>query len=331
MIRARIGTTVFASACLLWAGSGQAFAWGCIGHQAIGMMTQRLLPPATVVAVRQVLAASPIDPAIKPYCTPAVDDPIANAATWADDVRAQINPSTAPWHFIDLPIILGKHIGSYRTYCPPGNCLVDAIVTQYHVLTTTTDAKLKGDALRYILHFIGDVHQPLHTVSNGDRGGNCVPITIALVNPPEPPTEDARHNWRPNLHALWDEGLINHIMAANKLADSRAFADYLLRQAPVHAVSKHRPTTTRVARWAVESSGRARETTYGKLPVKVPMEPASTFDLPSCDANHNIGTRMAALHEIADDKYAAATTPVVVAQLRLAAERLAAALESAFE
>jgi hypothetical protein len=82
-------------------------------------------------------------------------------------------------------------------------------------------------------------------VSNGDRGGNCVPVTIAFANPPEAPVEDPRHNWRPNLHAVWDEGLINHIMAANKLADSRAFADYLLQQAP-HPSSEHRPTTDRV-------------------------------------------------------------------------------------
>jgi hypothetical protein len=60
------------------------------------------------------------------------------------------------------------------------------------------------------------------------------------------------------------------------------------------------------------------------------MEPASTFDLPSCDANHNVGARMAELHETVDEKYAAATTPIVVKQLRLAAERLAAALAAAF-
>ena len=71
---------------VLGAGTPQALAWGCDGHQAVAMVAERLLSPAIINALKAVLAASPIDPAIKPYCPPLPLDPIADAATWADDM-----------------------------------------------------------------------------------------------------------------------------------------------------------------------------------------------------------------------------------------------------
>ena len=74
----------------------------------------------------------------------------------------------------------------------------------------------------------------------------------------------------------------------------------------------------------------ARGVTYGKLPVRVLLEPANTPALASCDDNNHVGTRMAALHETVTDSYETASVPVILSQLRLAGERLAAVLMSAF-
>ncbi len=185
------------------AGSRPALAWGCDGHRAVAILAERLLSPAVLAKMRTVLTASPIDAAIKPYCPPVTGDPIAEASTWADDNRV-LNPSTAGWHFIDFPRVLGANMGDYEAYCRNGNCIIDAIVSQYKVLTTTADPKSKGNALRYVIHFIGDLHQPLHTTTNGDRGGNCLPVTYY----DQVPREDAMHNFRPNLHSVWDDSTI---------------------------------------------------------------------------------------------------------------------------
>ena len=311
---------------VMFVGTPQALAWGCDGHQAVAMIAERLLSPAAINALKAVLAASPIDPAIKPYCTPLPLDPVADAATWADDNRV-LDPATAGWHFIDFPLAVGKKTSDYTKYCPLGNCIVDAIVAQYHTLMTTADAAQKGNALRYIIHFVGDIHEPLHAISNGDRGGNCVPITYYGMAP----QEDERHNWRPNLHAIWDDGAIRRLMNTKGLADSRALANYVAAQQPPHAPSAKTPTARRVASWARESDALARTVTYKELPVAPPVEPvAAAYSLASCDDNNHVGQRMAALHEEIAKSYEQASVPVIVKQLRVAGERLAAVLKSAF-
>ena len=97
-------------------GASDALAWGCDGHRAITILAERLLSPGVLGKMRTVLAASPIDPAIKPYCPPLAGDPIAEASTWADDNRT-LDPSTAGWHFIDFPRILGANVDDYKPYC----------------------------------------------------------------------------------------------------------------------------------------------------------------------------------------------------------------------
>jgi hypothetical protein len=310
---------------LMSIGSSHAFAWGCDGHQAVAILAERLLSPATLTTMRTVLAASPVDPTIKPFCPPVAGDPIANAATWADDNRT-IDPSTAGWHFIDFPLVLGADAGDYRQYCPRGNCVVDAIVSQYRVLTTTTDPRLKGNALRYLIHFIGDLHQPLHTTTNGDRGGNCVPITYY----DQAPREDEFHNFRPNLHSVWDDGTIRRLMMRQGLVDSRALADYIMREGSLPPARPQAPTAALIASWAKDISALARTVVYGKLPVSVPMEPAEAFTLASCDDNNHASRRMAALGEKIDASYERASVPVILSELRLAARRLAAVMKAAF-
>jgi hypothetical protein len=309
---------------LLSAGTPQAAAWGCDGHQAVAMIAERLLSPAAITAIKAVLAASPIDPAIRPFCTPLPLDPIADAATWADDNRT-LDPTTAGWHFINFPLAIGKNTSNYKKYCPMGNCVIDAIVAQYHTLTTTADAKLKGNALRYIIHFVGDLHQPLHTTTNGDRGGNCIPVTYFN----DPPQEDARHAWRPNLHSVWDDATIRRLMSTSGLADSRALADHIAAIAPPDPVAAQTPTTNRVKSWAREAGTLARTVTYARLPVKPPVESAVATPA-SCDDNNHVGQRMAKLHEQITESYEQASVPVIINQIRLAGERLAAVLKAAF-
>jgi hypothetical protein len=306
------------------AGSSDALAWGCEGHEAVAIVAERLLDPAAVRAVRALLAASPPDAQLERLCDPVPGSALAHASTWADDYRAT-NQTTAVWHFINVPRVAGNGGGDYRQYCPRGNCILDAIVAHYGTLATATDQTARADALRYIIHFIGDLHQPLHAITNGDRGGTCLPLTHRGRRPREGP----RLSYAPNLHYLWDAGLVRGLMDDRRFVDANALADYVLNGRAARAVAAEEPTGARVASWARESNEVARTIVYGRLPAAVAMEPAEAVRLSSCADNNAVSRRLARLDVRINGAYEAAALPVIVERIRLGGERLAATLAAA--
>src|SRR5205814_9877729 len=120
------------------------------------------------------------------FCTPSGLPVFADVATWADDVRDE---TTANFHFIDVPLTVMPPIDTQK-FCTKG-CVVDAIekYRKQFKAAGATD-KDKADALRFLIHFAGDSHQPLHAAMNSDRGGNCVPVKYLKTEPkishPEP-------------------------------------------------------------------------------------------------------------------------------------------------
>jgi hypothetical protein len=316
---------VLALALLVTAGSSQALAWGCEGHRAVAIIAQRLLSSSQASRVRAVLMAAPVDPALPRFCPPVPTDVIADVATWADDFR-DIEPQTAVWHFIDFPRSLGANTAHHLPFCPNGDCIIGAIVKQFNVLRTSTDPTLKANALRFIIHFLGDLHQPLHTISNGDRGGNCVPITYFT----QAPQEGDNGSFRPNLHNVWDTETIRRLMNNEGLVDAQALANRAAGSSLPASVAPLTPTTTRIRSWARGSNAVARMVTYGLLPVNPPMEPASAAMIASCSDNNQVSHRMAQLHETIAESYEQGSVPVILSQLRLAGQRLASVLKAAF-
>jgi nuclease S1 len=308
---------------VLTIGRSHAYAWGCDGHRAVVFIAERLLSSTQLAAVRSTLAAAPIDLALRRFCDPVPDDPIADSATWADDHR-DTDATTAGWHFIDVPRGVTLTLSNARTYCPDGNCATDAITAQFWVLTTASDPVAKGNALRFLLHLIGDLHQPLHATSNGDRGGNCVPVTYY----DRVSQQNANGDFSPNLHSVWDTSTIRTLMTARGLGDARALANYIVAQRPLpSAVAPRAPVRAVVTGWAQESHALAERIVYPRLAVPLPLEPASAARLASCADNHHIANRMLAKHEVIDARYERASIPVIVDQLRVAGIRLAAALK----
>jgi hypothetical protein len=129
---------------------------------------------------------------------------------------------------------------------------------------------------------------------------------------------------------VWDEGTIRHLMLERRLATSRALADEITRAGALRAVQAQAPTAAVAVSWAREANALARTVAYGKLPIRVPMEPVGTFSLASCNDNNHVSRRMAVLGEKIDARYERDSVPVIFGQLRLAAERLAAVLLAAF-
>jgi hypothetical protein len=315
-----------AMAVVLTSFCSDAAAWGCDGHRAVVFVAERILGAATLSAARATLAAAPIDAALRRFCDPVPDDPIADGATWADDYR-DVDATTFGWHFIDVPRDVTLTASNEHKYCAGGDCVVDAIVRQFRALTTTTDVATKGNALRFLLHLVGDLHQPLHATTNGDRGGNCVPVTYYGRAPQENPNGD----FSPNLHAVWDSNTIRTLMTTDRLADARALAGHIVARHPLPpAVAARTPTTAVVTGWAQGAHAIGRNVVYPRLAVRLDMEPASAAILPSCAGNRNVVQRMLAKHEAIDARYEQASVPAIVSQLRLAGLRLAAVLKAAY-
>lgn len=220
-----------ASSVLLLVGAGvgllpsPAAAWGAEGHRIVARIAAAELPPAARTAVVSILQKDKhlTDCVAKehlPVKTPA--DVLSCVATWADAVRnTPAYKFSRPFHFVNIPID-AQGFDAARD-CPAAKgCVVSALEQYRQVLADKSRVRPeRAEALKFIVHFMGDLHQPLHNVIDkdrdlanpenagknlpespeGDRGGNTKIVTWF--------TEDSNQFGCWNLHAVWDDGMID--------------------------------------------------------------------------------------------------------------------------
>lgn len=179
----------------------------------------------------------------------------------------------------------------------------------------TASPQEQADALRFVIHFVGDLHQPLHCTTNNDRGGNCVPVKFFGDNPSL--SDPAKESYTPNLHGIWDTNMITRMTRNLTTEELAILID--------HAYEADAATWTQqpvdLEGWAWESYQAAKTTAYGKLPRKIKVE--QPVEVKTCaDADH-VSTRMLALHEQLGQTYQNAAEPMVKKQLAKAGVRLA--------
>jgi hypothetical protein len=269
--------------------------------------------------VMQILAAGPISADLHRYCGDSGLDAFVDSSTWADDERT-IRPDTAAWHYLDIP--RGTPKGDIAPFCPaPASCITSAINDQLAVLRdTTATAQSRADALRFIIHFFGDLHQPLHITTNDDRGGNCVPVRFFGLAPKE--TNAESESYSPNLHAVWDTNVVERLengQTLQQLADA-------LNIKYKDRIHKWQSTPIDIVAWAWDSHQLAERTSYGDLPAKIAIE--MPVNVHTCADDDHISTRMLNLHEDLSAKYQKAAEKVAAEQLAKAGIRLAAELNA---
>jgi hypothetical protein len=272
--------------------------------------------------VAQILAAGPIDPALRRFCGANTLDAFADSSTWADDQRS-IQPDTAGWHFIDIPRGVAK--GDIAPNCPPStSCITRAIDDQMAILRNiNASAQARADALRYIIHFFGDLHQPLHATSNNDLGGNCVPVSFFGAAPQE--RNVTKESYAPNLHGIWDTDILERFAGGQT---PQQFADEMSVKFKGQIPAWLRERVD-VVSWAWESHQLAEDSVYGALPRKVAIE--TPVEVKACSDDQHISTRMLNLHEQVGADYQAAAEGVIQEQLTKAGIRLAAALNAVWK
>ncbi len=298
--------------------ASSASGWGCEGHQMVALIAAQHLTAEARAAVDQLLKDNPIDPALARFCQPVATDLMADASTWADDSKR--GEKTGTWHYLDIP--RGVEHAELTKYCAPigdsvdgkdrPGCLLTGLQYEFEILKDRSrSAADRATALRYVIHFIGDLHQPLHTTTNDDQGGNCTSVTLF---------EDPK---RGNLHGAWDYGIIGHYLKLHNQTPTQLATQLDQRfQAPGQAWL-HDPID--FGKWIWEGHRIAEKITYDKLRPKLPVVPAE--NAPGCQVERDKTT---ALNIDIGEKYSDSAMPVIERQLAKAGYRLADVLNAAF-
>ena len=251
------------------------FTWGGEGHDLVARIAQAQLTKKT---------RAKIDAILGPGVT------IVSISSWADQVRRD-RPESAPWHFIDIPIDQ-PHLDMARD-CPKGDCVIAAIAKfRAQLKDKNTPAEKRKEALMFVVHFVGDIHQPLHCSDNKDKGGNDVRVTLAGADRPS------------NLHSVWDSGILGHMGTEDQLYPA------MLSEA---LKNRKKWSKGSVEQWAEESHKAAVDVTYGKLPVK-----------PVAGVRNETPI-------VLDAAYEDAAKPLIRVQIEKAGDRLARVLNDALK
>lgn len=292
-----------------------ADAWGCRGHQTVALIAEKHLTPEARLLVYKLLSENPSDAKLGNYCGDSLHDAMASAATWADAVRGE--KGNGPWHYINIP--RGAPGEPLEKYCGKNGCVTRALAEQLAILNDSAAPPAKRtDALRYVIHFLGDLHQPLHASTNGDQGGNCVPLKYFRREPHE-----YHHAFSPNLHSIWDVAILERDMQS---ADPAEYAA-MLEETFHTEIKVWEKAGIHIDEWAWESHELAENTVYGQLRPKITIE--ANVSVPACTDDANIGERMLDKHITVGDSYQNKTAPIVELRIAQAGIRLALVLNAA--
>jgi hypothetical protein len=201
---------------------------------------------------------------------------IADLAAWPDTIKRgtpDARPETAAWHFIDIPFDVDNPAAPPKP--PAGPSLLTAIPAQIEAFNQATSVQDRLDALAFVLHLIGDLHQPLHCATRispqhpqGDRGGNGFAILGPRVK------DDRGHSARlTNLHAFWDAAL--NITGP---ADAQQKAQQLVAANPAEHYAD-RLAIKDVRQCAIEAFGIAKTAVYAGIEENPasPPEPSKAY------------------------------------------------------
>ena len=151
-------------------------SWGRTGHNVIGQIAANHLTDPANAQIKALLGS----------------ETLADVASWADDNRT---PETAPWHFINVEP--GLSFDDFKQQVESKVDVYTVLVKEEGILADENASRgERTTALKFVVHFIGDIHQPMHVSRAEDKGGNTIQVQY-----------DGHGT---NLHSLWDTKLLEH-------------------------------------------------------------------------------------------------------------------------
>lgn len=208
--------------------SSPALAWGRTGHRVVAAIADTQLSGVARAHVKEILGVESLD----------------EASTWPDDMRADPSPfwqkSASPWHYVTVNGVTYDH-------APPEGDALEALARFRKTLLDPNASRAdKQLALRFIIHLVGDVHQPLHAGRCCDHGANDVKVTWFGK-----PT---------NLHAVWDSAIVDE--------EQLSFSEMAAK------LERHITSDEVIMWWNadprtwVSESARIRDSLYPPVPLK---------------------------------------------------------------
>jgi hypothetical protein len=270
-----------------------AFAWGPEGHRMVGDIADRFLTAQTRAQIVKLLE---IDRTADGQ--PSGRHTLGEIANWADEIKdTEWGKRRGPWHYDDVPLC---EAADYAKYCRSGRCASAQLARQIEILSNERARPgQRNEALKWVVHLVGDLHQPLHAANRGDRGGNRVQVSFfgERDNPPYGTL---------NLHAVWDVSMMRRLIADR--GGERAIVS-----APIADSDRNAWEKGSISDWIGESHRIARDAVYPFLPVAASCS-SKIVDVVSIDQT-----------------YYAKAVPVIEIQIRKAGVRLARMLNEALE
>lgn len=160
-----------------------AYAWGPQGHRLVGAIAEAELSPHARAEVARLLRGEP-------------EPTLAGVSNWADDLREHdpdLGRRSARWHYVNLAEDGCAYVAT--SHCPDGDCVIEAIRRQEALLADRRQPDaVRAQALKFLVHFVGDIHQPLHAGYAKDRGGNTHQVQVGGSGS--------------NLHRVWDGDIV---------------------------------------------------------------------------------------------------------------------------
>ena len=232
-----------AAAVAIVIATSSVIGWSGQGHRLVGSIAAERLTPQARAEVRRLLDGHTL----------------ADVANWADTIRSD-QQQTYGWHFLNIPpdasgydrdrdcpraagVAEGSRSDRWR------DCVVDRILFwEQRLADVKLDRADRATALKFLVHFVGDLHQPFHTLGVG-RGGNDVNVRVfGDANC----AEDGEKPFPCNLHAVWDGRLI-----ARRNLDDRTYVARLQKLIVDKRLGSQPAGTP--AKWAEQSWRLAKE------------------------------------------------------------------------
>lgn len=275
----------FALTMALLLPSQHALAWGEEGHRMVGDIAGNHLTPAASRRVAVLLRNDRLADG-----EPSGRTTLGDIAFWADEIKDHPwGKRVGSWHYDDVPVC--GTVG-YAQYCKSGNCASAQFDRHVEILgNPRTTLRQKNEALKWIVHLAGDIHQPLHAANRHDRGGNLVQVSFFGLrdNPPYGTI---------NLHTIWDIHMVRRLIADR--GGERAIVSLPFSEAKKAALAGGATSD-----WIEESHQLAKKVVYSVIPGTL-----------SC------GGKVRDVLGV-DNAYYALAAPVVESQIRKAGLRLA--------
>ncbi len=291
----------FGAIALFLASALSAFAWGNDGHAIVAYIAAAHLTPSARREVARILGQNPFDP-------DAVATAMADASTRPDSEFRPRDRSTVPWHFVDL--CLQDTEADIPQRCE-GRCVTAKIDEFAARLRARNFDQWGADGdLAFLIHFVGDIHQPMHDVTNADKGGNCIAAS--------PGGGDLHHAWDTTFVEELEEKLHKRRRPDRTRATAGAL-DVQFKANPPHQKLTWKSGATNDIAW--ESTLIARDQIYRKLGLKEEPCWLKVYDCRT-DAPPEVTSEVAHL----DPHYVAEATTIAGQQLYIAGMRLASLL-----